>query len=74
MFLKMSEKLKSKCENGPGLIFQETPLCHGARGQVRLLPLDRLRLLGRQDPPGAPPGVGGRGRHHHSAKEVIAHR
>ena len=52
--------------------FQEAALCDGAARQDGLLLLDRLRLVGRQDPPGAAPGVGGRGRHHHPPKEVVA--
>ena len=52
--------------------FQEAALGDGAARQDGLLLLDRLRLVGRQDPPGAAPGVGGRGRHHHPPKEVVA--
>ena len=53
--------------------WQKTFASDGAREQNRPLQVVRQRLLGRQSSPGARPGVGRGGRHHHSAHQDLPH-
>ncbi len=55
-------------------VLQEAAVCDGAEGQDGVLLLDRVGLVGRQDPSSEASGVGRRGRHHHPAQEVLARR